>query len=71
MNIKTEDSFFFPQDLIVKNFKVASRSWNCSIHGNVEDYRISSSIPGHEMNLCLKCYLEFLKRNGVQELTRI
>lgn len=40
----------------------------CAIHGDVGDYAIDSTIKGHEMRLCLRCFLEKLKDIGVCEL---
>jgi len=40
----------------------------CPIHGDIGEQTLNSTIPGHEMILCLRCYLETLKEIGVCEV---
>ena len=40
----------------------------CPVHGDIGEETLSSTIPGFEMRLCLRCYIEKLQELGVQQV---
>ena len=45
-----------------------AKNYVCPVHGDIGEQTISSTIPGFEMTLCLRCYLEKLQELGVQQV---
>ena len=50
-------------------FTSTAPQYVCPVHGDIGEETLSSTIPGFEMTLCLRCYLEALQRIGVQQVT--
>ena len=61
----SDEQFVMPNSA---TFTLRHPRYVCVKHGAVGDHGIVSTIPGHEMRLCLRCYLEKLKEIGVCEL---
>ena len=49
--------------------EVKNSEYVCPVHGDIDNHIIFSTIPGHEMKLCLFCWLEKLTEIGVQHVT--
>lgn len=63
-----------PIDLTVpkgQNLVLQQPRYRCAIHGDIGQEALVSIIAGHEMVLCLRCYLEKLKEIGVREVEQI
>ena len=44
------------------------KEYVCPVHGDIGNQTLGSSIPGFEMHLCLRCYLEKLVELGVPKV---
>ena len=53
----------YTKGLIIKNTQYV-----CPVHGEIDNATLSSNIPGFEMYLCLRCYLEKLVEIGVKKV---
>ena len=49
-------------------FTYVEKHYICPIHGDIGNDAITSTLPGFEMMLCVRCYLEALQRIGVQQV---
>jgi hypothetical protein len=49
-------------------FTSIAKNYVCHVHGDIGEETLSSTIPGFEMRLCLRCYLEKLQELGVQQV---